>query len=277
MATTTAELQPFGDLLGGLGIALNGKTPSGSEPASASSDFIAITYPFQSAQTVDTIVTQLAQLGLGVGFDLGVDVAYTAGPGSPLIATINLRLPAPRAHGGDRTACAWTSPAHGPMKSPRMARRRPTRYYEIGGQGAISVNVNPEPLAQGYPVIERVICRASVQSANMLGEGGSKGILQQFGDSDLALYSYAPVTITVTIDIFDPSLPVGSFTIGDDVLLYVPQFAPNGEVFDPRMPAGLEQEWRIIAWQANAADEGDSTLKLTFALPPYLQALAPAV
>ena len=47
-------------------------TPSG--------DYISINYPYASFQKVDQIVTQLAGLGYSVGFDFGVDVAYSMVP-----------------------------------------------------------------------------------------------------------------------------------------------------------------------------------------------------
>ena len=102
-------------------------------------------------------------------------------------------------------------------------------------------------------------------------------LLSQNGTSDLALYSYAPVAPTVTLGLFDPNLPLGSFIVGDDVQLNLPEFGQDGQIFDPRFPNGLSQEWRIVSWQATVGDSGRSTLVLTLNQPPFLQALNPAI
>jgi hypothetical protein len=261
---------PYGNPLGGLGVLLNGAIPSASKPAAPETDWVAVNYPFPSLQTVGTIVSQLSQLGLGAGPDFGVDVAYSSGPGSPLVGTINLSYPrrgrtvAENNLGIDLTrARAYEFPEDGTQTANQV--------YEMGGSGAIVVDVNPNPLDQGYLLWERVISHANAQSQHIME------LLAQFATSDLAMYSYAPVAPTVTLSAFDPNLPVGSFIVGDDVQLVMPELGEDGQVFDPGFPAGLDQEWRITGWTVEVDDKGDAKNKLTFAQPPYLEALAPAV
>jgi hypothetical protein len=264
--------QPYGDLLGGLVLALNGEAPSGSKPAAPVGDYVAVNYPFTSCQLVDTIVSQLAQLGLGVGFDYGVDLAYSLGAPSPPVATINLSYPRRGRTYAESSLMVDLTTARG-YEIPEDGTQTANQVYEVGGSGAISVSANVAPLEQGYPLWEKVISRANIQSQNI------EATLAQTGLSDLALYSYAPATPTVTLGANDPNLPLGSFTIGDDILLYIPQYAPgpSNEVFDPRFPQGYEAEWRIVDWTASIEDQGDATVKLSLARPPLLAALSPAL
>ena len=259
---------PYADLLGGLGLLLNGATPA--SPVTPSGDYIAINYPFTSTQTVDSIVQQLSQLGVGVGFDFGVDVAYSAGAGSTPIATINLSYPRRGRTVAQNMQMIDLTTAR-TYEFPEDGTQTANQVYETGGSGAIEVSVNPFPLTQGYPLFERVMSRANAQSQNLTN------LLTQLGTSDLAIYSYAPVAPSVTLGAFDQNCPIGSFTVGDDVQVNLPANADDGTVFDARFPAGLSQEWRIVAWQASIGDQGDSTIQLTLNLPPFVTAVAPAV
>jgi hypothetical protein len=261
---------PFGNPLGGMGLLLNGEEPSASKPAAPPSDWIAVNYPFTSTQMVDTVVTQLSQLGLGVGFDCGVDIAYSKGTGSPLIGTINLNYPRRGRTVAENQLTVDLTTARG-YKFPEDGSQTANQVYEIGGSGAIVVAQNVNPLEQGYLLWERVISRANAQSENIID------LLEQDATSDLAQYGYAPVTPTVKLSPFDPNLPLGSFTIGDDIRVVMPALAPDGGPFDERFPAGMDQEWRIISWTVTVPDEGDTIVELTLNQPPYLEALAPAI
>lgn len=265
-----------GNLLGGMGLLLNGATPSGSSPVVPSGDYVAINYPYTTEQTIDTIVSQLAQLGLGVGFDYGVDTAYSAGPGSPPVATINLSYPRRGRTFVENNLYLDATTARA-YEFPEDGTQTANQVYEIGGSSAIVVSANENPLGQGYPLWERVFSRAQAQSQNIID------LLRQIGESDLALYSYPPTVPTWTMSVNDPNVPLGSFTVGDDVECNIPQYgdhvdaAGNRLPFDPGFPAGMQQEWRITQWTCQVADEGDSTVQLTLNQPPFTQALGPAL
>lgn len=261
---------PYGDLLGGLGVLLNGAIPSGSNPAASAEHWIAVNYPYTSTQTVETIVSQLVQLGLGVGPDIGVDLAYSAGPASPPIGTINVSYPRRGRTVAENDLMIDLTTAR-KYKFPEEGTQTANQAYEVGGSGALVVDQNIYPLEQGYPLWERVMSRAQIQSQHITS------ILGQIGTSDLATYSYAPVTPTCVLSAFDPNLPIGSYIVGDDVQIYLPETGPDGQVYDPRFPNGLDEAWRITAWKTTVSDEGDATTEFTFAQPPYLQAIAPAV
>jgi hypothetical protein len=267
---TDALSVPLGNPLGGLGVLLNGHTPSGGSPAAPEGDWVAVNYPYTSLQMVDTIINQLSQLGLGAGFDFGVDVAYSAGPGSPLVGTVNISYPRRGRTVAQNKLGIDLTRARG-YEFPEDGTQTGNQIYEVGGSGAIVVTQNVNPLDQGYLLWERVVSRATAQSQHITS------LLSQWGTSDLAMYSYAPVAPSVTLSPFDANLPIGSFIVGDDVQLTMPKLGEDGQVFDPRFPAGLDQEWRIAGYTVEVKDKGDPLMKLSLAQPPYLEALAPAV
>lgn len=267
---TDSASQPYGDLLGGLEVKLNGATPSASHPASLEEDFVAVNYPFPSMQTVDSIVSQLAQLGLGVGFDYMLDVEYSEGPGSAPAGTVNLSYPRRGRTTAETGLMMDLTTARG-YEFPEDGSQTANQVYETGGSGAIVVDENVFPLEQGYPLWERVISRAQIQSQHIIATLG------QIGVSDLATFSYAPVTPSVTLGVEDPNLRLGQFMVGDDVRLFLPEQGDNEQVFDARFEQGLDQEWRIVGYKATVADDGDSTVAYELAQPPDLEALSPAI
>jgi hypothetical protein len=259
---------PHGNPLGGLALMLNGATPSG--PVAPPGDWIAVSYPFPSMQMVDTIVNQLSQLGLGVGFDYAVDIAYSAGSPSPPVGTINLSYPRRGRTVAQNSLLIDVTTARS-YSFPEQGSETANRVYELGGTGAISVSENTFAQEQGYAIWERIMSRANIQSQNI------EAILGVLGESDLATYTYAPVTPSITLGINDPNLPLGSFIEGEDVQVIVPQYNDQGDVFDPRFPAGMDQEWRITAYEVTVADAGDALVKLSLAAPPFIQALSPSI
>ena len=261
---------PYGNPLGGLGLLLNGVTPSGAAPAAPVEDYVAVSYPYTSLQTVDTIVQQLCQLGLGVAPDIGIDLAYSAGQCSPLVGTVNVSYPRRGRTYAENNLMIDLTTARG-YSFPEDGSQTANQVYEMGGSGAINVDLNEPALEAGYVLWERVISRATIQSQHILQ------LLQQIGTSDLALYSYAPVAPTVKLAVNDPNLPLGSFIVGDDVRVVMPVLAPDGYPFDTRFPGGMDLEWRIVAYTVNVADQGDALLELTLAQPPYLEALHPTI
>jgi hypothetical protein len=264
---------PHGNPLGGLAVLLNGETPSASKPAAPATDYVAVNYPYPSMQLVDTIISQLAQLGLGVGFDYAVDIAY--GSGDPLrpVGVVNLSYPRRGRTVAQGNLMVDITTARG-YEFPEDGSEIANRVYELGGSGAISVSENEFTQEQGYALWERVVSRANIQSQNITE------ILTQTGFSDLAIYSYPPVTPSITIAVNDPNLPLGSYIEGDDVLVVVPTTIERGGkvvTFDSRFPAGLKQEYRITGYSVEPKDEGDATVKLSLAPPPYTQAIAPTI
>jgi hypothetical protein len=259
---------PHGNPLGGMLVRLNGAAPSGA--IASPEDWVAVSYPFPSMQMVDGIVSQLAQLGLGVGFDCAVDIAYSAGSPSPPVATINLNYPR-RGRTVEQNSLLIDVTTARSYSFPEQGGETANRLYELGGTGAISVSENTFAQEQGYAIWERIMSRASIQSQNIMA------ILAQTGLSDLALYSYPPVTPSITLGVNDVNLPLGSFVEGDDIEVLIPQYNAEGAIFDPLFPAGMDQEWRITSYNVEVLDQGDAVVKLALAAPPYTQAIAPSI
>lgn len=265
---------PYGNLLGGMGIAANSFTDAASYLASGTNtpegDYLSINYPYASLQQLGSIVNMLATNGLGVGFDYGVDVAYSGGSGSFPVATVNLSYPRRgRAYVENQLvlncgqAISYEIPEDGTQAGNTM--------YEQGSSGSLSVSQNVNPLLGGYPVLERIMSRANITSANMLN------VLAALGISDLYQFSYPVAAPNVTMDLFSGSIPLGQFVVGDDCRWLVPSVGGAGNVFDPRFPNGLDEEWRIVGYQASVADAGQSTIVFTLGLPPALTIAGPAL
>jgi hypothetical protein len=261
----------YGNILGGMGIAANGYTTAAAYLASgtATSDlyYVNQTFPFSSLQTIGTIVSQLTQLGMGVGPDIGVDVAYSDGPLSVPVATVNISYP--------RRGLAYTSP--GSTLTVDLATARSYSFpedgtqaanviYEIGGAGAITAVENIFPLQAGYPLLESVKSRSQVTSSLV------QDILYEIGLSDLSLYSYPVVVPTFTTDLFGANPALGQFIEGDDIIVTIPATDGVGNVWDPGFPSGMYLPWRITAWTATVGDYGDSTLQVTLGTPPTFNA-----
>jgi hypothetical protein len=265
---------PFGNLLAGMGIAANSfTTPSGylaSGTQTPTGDYLSINYPYSSLQQVSSMISQLAGNGLGVGFDYAVDVAYSGGSGSFPVATVNLSYPRrgrTYANNGLVLNCGQAIS----YDIPEDGTQAGNTIYEQGSSGSLNVSQNIQPLNGGYPIIEQIKSRANITSANMLA------ILAFQGASDLAVLSYPIATPTVTTDLFAGPIPLGQFVVGDDCRWLIPAMTGLGSVFDPRFPGGLDEEWRIIGWNATVSDSGQSTLVFTLSLPPSLSVGGPAL
>lgn len=264
----------FGNIFGGLSIAANSyKTTTAylaSGTATPATDYINVTYPYSSLQSIDTVVSQLTQLGLGVGFDRGFDVAYSAGPLSTPVGTVNLSYPRRgRTFAQNNLRCDLS--AARTYTFPEDGSQVGNVLYETGTSGAISAIENIYPIQQGYAILERVMSRSSLTSAQVLA------LLAEIGLSDLFLYSYPAVVPQVTVDLFGNNPTLGSFTEGDDILIVIPATDGVGNVFDPRFPNGLYQEWQITDWTAMVGDDGDSTLQMTLNQPPATYTSNPAI
>lgn len=247
----------YGSLLGGLPILANGQsTPAdylALPTATPSSNYINITFPFQTLQTVDAMISQIADLGLDVGFDFGIDVGYSGSPGSPLAGAVNLSTPT-RGRTAAATNLIIDSANCFDYTVTEAGDQAAWQLYERGGSGAIDVEINVNPQEQGYPLLESVIDHSYIVSGNITQ------ILGQVGFADLYVYSYPPATFQITLDPAEPSCPLGSFVMGDEVTLIIQP--------DERFPNGLQGIWRITGNQVTVPNAGQSKMQLTLSPPP---------
>lgn len=263
-----------GNIIGGIGIAANSFTSASSYLASGTNtplgDYLNVNYPYTSLQQGATIVNQLAANGYGVGFDYAVDIAYSSGPGSVPVATVNLSYPRRgRAYAQNNLVLNCGSAIS--YQFPEDATQIGNTVYEQGMSGSLVVSQNTIAIGAGYPVLEQIKSRANIQSANIIN------VLDTIGASDLYVGSFPVVTPTVTMDMFNSSVPLGDFIVGDDCRLVIPATNGSGGVFDPGFPNGVDSEWRITGYSCTVADEGQSKITFNLALPPAPVATHPAI
>lgn len=112
-----------------------------------------------------------------------------------------------------------------------------TPYAPVGGLGQ-------------SPRLDQVYQFNNVQSQSQISAMG-KGIAQ--------LYGQPVATPTLKVPTNNDQ-PLGSWVIGDDARLFTPP--------DERFPNGLDQYWRIVAYDVEVPDEGVPAVTLTFNTPP---------
>lgn len=225
------------------------------------SAYVSESFPFSSLQSLDSLLRQLTQLGYGVGFDIWAGGTYLGGSGSSLFMGIELSYPRwGRTYAQDSLSIDLSRARSYTM--PEDASSMGNTIYETGGNQDIVASQNAYPLQAGYPNWAKAINRAQLNSGNVTQ------LLTAMGLNDLVIYSWPPVAPTVTVDVADPIVGLGSCKEGDDILLTLPAKAQDGQPYDPRFPAGLEVEFQVTGWEAQVADEGESTLTYTFGSPP---------
>lgn len=229
-----------------LTIAVNGATPSDA--------WVSQSYPMTQVQTIDTIVTQLAQMGYGQGFDFGIDVAYN----TDLVPTFTLNLDYPvRGHQVDPDSLAILRAMA--YTYPRDATLMADIVFETGGGAATAPTeaFNLPALEAGYPILERVISYSNVTAP---------AVLEGLAQSDIGLYGWPVATPTLTIPaVGSPTLT--DYTVGDVVRWVIPP--------DERFPAGLDWYWRITGIDVTVPDDGIATAMLTLNVPVGSGAGAP--
>lgn len=274
-ATTTAASPSltFGvvqnNIVGGLGLLVNGAAPSTwtTTPPAPSADWVMPTYPISSVSTIDSIVTQLSQLGLNVGFDFGIDVAYSTVSGSPPSAIININYPRRgRTQPNNQLVLDLSSIAVFDYEFPEDGTQCGIVNYEVGGSagGVSNGYANLNPINQGYPLTEQVSSQATVTTS---------AVLQELAQAESAMASYPVVVATVTMEAFGANPEFGDFIVGDDIQVIMPANDQDGQPFDPRFPNGMYQTWRITQYDVTIPDDGGTvTMKLTLNVP--LQTMA---
>lgn len=264
----------YGNLLGGMSIAANGYTAPADYLASgtntAQTNYLSVNYPYSSIQQLSSIISMIAGNGLYVGFDYAVDVAYSNGPGSAPVGTVNLSYPR-RGRTYQNNGLVLNCGQAISCEPPEDGSQAANTVYEQGSSGALNVSQNITPLQGGYPLLEQLKSRSNIQSANVLE------VLASLGLADLAVASYPVATPSATFDLFASPVPLGEFIVGDDVRWIVPASDGHGGVFDPRFPNGLDEEWRITGYSAQVADSGQSKITFTLALPPTISLGGPAL
>lgn len=216
--------------------------------------------PLAQQQSVSSIVGQMQELGLNVGFDYADTVAYT-GSGCPS-AAIDLSYPY-RGFGASKAKINITSALD-------------SEWDEDGSQqadliieqaGATTVRSSRQAWAPareaGYPLLEMTISNPA--SAPTVAPNSA--MLEALVSGALAARAYPALAPTLTLPLFgEPS--IFELDVGDIVTVYVPKLAGDQAATYPRFPDGLEADMRIVRIDVVIPDEGVPIMVLTLNLPP---------
>jgi hypothetical protein len=223
---------------------------------------ITLSLPLTQYQTIDTIITNLSQMGYPAGFDFAIDVAYN-GSGYPVL-TLNLNNPR-RGVTGLPNLVVITTGSTDDYSYPQDSTQQATFVQGTGsGAGQISASAfNNQPCNDGWPLLESVTSYANVSALNALAA---------MVTGDVQAQCWPVTTPTVTIPTFgDPAIT--EFKMGDDVRWIVEPPNDNSPT-DDRFPYGQDSVWRIISVSHQIADQGISWSTLTLNVPPETSAAA---
>jgi hypothetical protein len=220
-------------------------------------------YPATSLQSLESIISTLAQMGYGVGLDYSIDVQYRPGTREPELI-LNLwfpRMGRTYAESGivllDKDCLDWEYPEDSTSQANEVVETG------SGTTGSVPVSAASETPRQrveldGYPLLQKVSSHTQIISDATLADVAA---------GDLGAYCYPVVTPWIELPLPGP-LGFGEFSLGDDLLWRVDPVAGGGENTNPRFPEGMSFEWRMTGWNCTPSDVGVSKLLLDLAIPP---------
>jgi len=217
-------------------------------------------YPIQQYQTIDSIITTLCQSGYSCGFDFAIDWAWSDGPGSTPIPTMNLHYPY-RGRPTSVTGFSIDTELSVPYTYPEDATQMSDKVYGVasGTGGFSAVYSQLSSLTAGYPLLETVNTYSNINDPDSL----TNSILD-----DLCIAQLPVPTPTFTQPLFSDNIPPDVVLMGDDVLVSV---AP-----DPRFPyTSNVGTLRVTGSNVTVADEGFSTVVYTCTIPPGIAGEGP--
>lgn len=218
-------------------------------------------YPLSQKQTVTSMVTQLAGLGLGTGFDFTIEWAWEGEQGSTPVPTLVLSFPRAGRTAGETGIVidAGQAGAKGYTWSPAGSQQANQVHGMASGSGSLSTVVaDPTVTGDGWPLLEKVVSFMAINDQSTL-TAASKG--------ELAAAEWPVVTPTVTLTMFDGSLVLGDFSLGDTGRLLIPP--------DERFATGVDDYLRITAWTCTPGDKGEELMTLTLQSAPGLAPVPP--
>jgi hypothetical protein len=254
-------------IMGVPAVLINGMAPQASSPVVPSSNYVAPTFPLSSAQYLDPMIQQLVGYGYLTGFDFNFDVQFTDGPGSPLLAVLNIWYPRSGSSAAETEIVLNTKYMRAGDDFTEDSTQQGTTVVETGVQGAMYFYDNIAPVTQGWPIIDKVASHSGVTGPNILP------LLESSATSDSYVSSFPVIAPVIPMPLFGPgSVNPTTITKGDDCYLRADPC--------PVFPQGWEApgvEWRIANWNVTAPDDGDATVAWTLNLPPAAVATGPAL
>jgi hypothetical protein len=253
---STAQSLPDGNI----GVIVNDSVTSGVDVASIS---WSTTQQTTIAQAVTTLATQAGTTGEGEdeqGFDVAVDVAYASGtPASYLTLSYPRRGRISQGVSGSNIVFDTGSKYAAGYSWPVDGTKQANTVYGVGaGTGTASSGSGPLRSQQslagtGYPLLEASLSRTDITD---------QGILDATTLSYLAATAYPVALPVLTFDLGMTTPAFGSYLLGDDARVIVQP--------DEYYTTGYDGILRIVQWDVTVADNGLSTVALTFNAPPFL-------
>jgi hypothetical protein len=225
-------------------------------------------------QTVDAIVTALAQMGYGFGFDYSWDVVFRPGTTQPLIR-FNIEYPRKgRVWPGSgividlEQATEWSYTEDGKNQAIGMI----DSGSAAGGVVSAIVAAPSVVIGDGYAPVEATTSHTQVTDLKQL-----QGLVA--GDQAVVVWPIATMEVTMPLILIEPEtvdapnppgVRLAALNAGDDVLVVVGMGNQPvvGLPQDPRWPHGLLFIVEMTKWKATINEHGVSTVVLTMGLPP---------
>lgn len=240
-----------------------------AEEETPSEYWITFSAPITQNQTLETMLTQLHQLGFEVGVDIAEEVEYVAG-----VPTVSIGVYYPR-RGLPVSESGLVIESRLDMQYQKDGGQQSNGVTEmVGGTSSVSEEVWWPPAYEDeeYPRLEQVISHPSVSPTTQPQE-----VLAAYANGDRALYTYPLTTPVVKLAMFGSPSVTDLRNLGDDATLRIPPEALGGGGPNtcPRFPKGLEFDFRTVRLEGTIPDAGLPTMEVTLNVPPSTTPIIP--
>lgn len=209
-----------------------------------------------AAQVISDIAAAVTP-GTG-GIDYTMEHAWVTGPSGSLVPQHTLVVAAPRAGRVQDPAGAFIDLASATdFEWPTDAQAAGNDVFVIGGG---SGSAQPQAHVTSSDPIGGLGQMPLLQQVYQYSQVTKTAQLTNIGQGEIRLYGRPVKTPTVELPVDYEPLPLGSFSVGDDVRVFSEPSRWH--------PAGLNEWWRIVAYTVDIADQGVTTMKLTLNRPP---------
>lgn len=237
-----------------------------------SEDLITFSAPKSQYQTVDSLSSQITEMGYGIGVDIVTEVAWQGNKPTAFTYIAWPRFGKTFAEQGTDIQVLDLSSAID-IEWSEDASSQATSLVELfgnyGGTNKPATTYEPALETYNYPLLEQAVSHTDVNP--LTNNSGFEDTLLA-GDQDL--YTYPQLAPVVTLPVFGwgTGFSLASLPLGDDVKVFNPYerqglygaislpFPPKGLL---ELPGGDPFPMRIVRVDVTIADQGVSTMQLT--------------